>query len=167
VVTASTRCSLLSSPKTGETLAGVPNGQRRGQHRADHVTVRDRAIAQLPEEIARGHRVGDDPKIRRREVVVRADSAGSTEGLLSACRSRNVTFFVTARQHLQVMPAVSDAVGLESVWGPALGRDWDLREALGVRAHLAHRCPQAAFGHPASSGASRFAPVLNGASSGA
>ena len=118
---------------TGETLAGVLRPGNAGANTvADHVTVLDRAIAQLPQEIARGHRAGDDPKLLKREVVVRADSAGCTEGFLTACRERNVTFYVTARQNPQVTAAVSDAVGLESVWEPALRQDGDLREGTSV-----------------------------------
>ena len=45
---------------------------------------------------------------------------------------RNVTFYVTARQNAQVMAAVSDAVGLEGVWDPALSQDGELREGTSV-----------------------------------
>ena len=55
------------------------------------------AIAQLPAEIASRPPRGDDAHLVEREVVVRADSAGCTEGFLAACRDRNVGFFVSAR----------------------------------------------------------------------
>jgi hypothetical protein len=105
---------------TGEVLSGILRPGNAGANTvADHVTVLDAAIAQLPEAIAAGHRVGDGCDLATRSVVVRADSAGCTEGFLAACRERNVTYFVTARSNPQVSAAVLDAIGLESVWEPA------------------------------------------------
>lgn len=119
--------------QTGETLASVLRAGNAGANTvADHVVVLDRAIAQLPEAIARGHRAGDDPELVEREIVVRADSAGCTEGFLTACRERNVTFYVTARHNAQVAAAVSDAAGLEEVWEPALYQGGELREGASV-----------------------------------
>lgn len=40
---------------------------------ADHDAVLDAAIAQLPEEIAVGHRAGDEASLVRRAVQVRVD----------------------------------------------------------------------------------------------
>ena len=76
---------------TGETLAGLLRPGNAGANTvADHVTVLDQAISQLPAAVALGHRAGDDPAVGERELVVRADSAGCTEGFLTACRARNV-----------------------------------------------------------------------------
>ena len=108
---------------TGETLAGVLRPGNAGANTvADHVTVLDQAIAQLPGQISAGHVVGDDADMAEHAVVVRADSAGCTEGFLSACRARNVGFFVTARSNTQVTAAIDDAEGLEAVWLTALNR---------------------------------------------
>jgi hypothetical protein len=105
---------------TGEVLSGILRPGNAGANTvADHVTVLDAAIAQLPEAIAAAHRVVDGCDLATRSVVVRADSAGCTEGFLAACRERNVTYFVTARSNPQVSAAVLDAIGLESVWEPA------------------------------------------------
>lgn len=107
---------------TGETLAAVLRPGNAGANTvADHVSVLDQAIRQLPAAIAAGHGVGDDPGIAERDVVVRADSAGCTEGFLAACRARNVGFFVTARSNPQVTAAIDAADGLEQVWSPARG----------------------------------------------
>ena len=95
---------------------------------ADHVSVLDAGIAQLPEAIRAGHRAGDDPSSVDRAVVVRADSAGCTEGFLSACRERNVGFFVTARSNPQVTAAIFDAIGVEEVWLPALSQAGEEKE---------------------------------------
>ncbi|MDA8047461.1 MAG: hypothetical protein M0Z30_19865 [Actinomycetota bacterium] len=43
----------------------------------DLVGVLDAAIAGLPEQIAAGHHVGDDPALVARAVQVRSDSAAS------------------------------------------------------------------------------------------
>ena len=87
----------------------------------------DTAIGQLPAEIAVGHRVGDDPNLASREVVVRADSAGCTEGFLSACRQRNIGFYVSARSNTQVTEAIFDAIGVDGVWLPALSQDGETK----------------------------------------
>lgn len=108
---------------TGETLSAVLRPGNAGANTvADHVTVLDQAIGQLPVEVSRGHAVGDDAGVAERTVVVRADSAGCTEGFLTACRDRNVGFFVTARSNPQVTAAINDAEGLEQVWLTALDR---------------------------------------------
>jgi len=118
---------------TGEVLAALLRpGNATANTVADHLVVLDGAVAQLPGEIAAGHHVGEDPALVRRPVVVRADSAGCTEGFLAACRARNVGFFVTARSNTQVTGAILDAVGLEDVWEPAIGQDGDPREGAAV-----------------------------------
>lgn len=105
---------------TGETLAGLLRAGNAGANTvADHVTVLDQAIDQLPAEIALGHRAGDDEALTGREVIVRADSAGCTEGFLAACRARNVGYFVSARKNPQVTEAIFDAEGIEPVWQTA------------------------------------------------
>lgn len=114
---------------TGETLAAVLRSGNAGANTvADHVTVLDQAIAQLPAGITAGHRVGDDPDRVERGVVVRADSAGCTEGFLAACRARNVGFYVTARSNPQLTEAIDAADGLEQVWAAALDRNRNVRD---------------------------------------
>ena len=73
---------------------------------ADHVAVLDQAIAQLPAEIAVGHRDGDDPSLVRRPVQVRCDSAGCTD-FVWRCRDRNVGFAVVARTNASIHAAIS------------------------------------------------------------
>jgi len=65
---------------TGETLGvQLRPGNAGANTIADHVTVLDQAIAQLPAEIAVGHHDGEDPALVRRAVRVRCDSAGCTD----------------------------------------------------------------------------------------
>jgi hypothetical protein len=118
---------------TGEVLSGVLRPGNAGANTvSDHLEVLDQAIAQLPAAIATGHRSGDDATTTNRTVVVRADSAGCTEGFLAGCRARNVNFFVTARSNPQVTAAVLDAIGIETVWEPARTQGGELRQGAAV-----------------------------------
>jgi|HubBroStandDraft_1064217.scaffolds.fasta_scaffold53978_2 hypothetical protein len=111
---------------TGETLAALLRAGNAGANTvADHVTVLDAAVAQLPAEIASGHRADDDVELVGRDIVVRADSAGCTEGFLSACRDRNIGFYVSARSNPQVSAAIFDAIGIEEVWLRSLTQNGD------------------------------------------
>ena len=118
---------------TGETLAALLRPGNAGANTvADHLVVLDGALAQLPAQIVAGHRRGDDPALVTRAVVVRADSAGCTEGFLSACRERNIGFFVSARSNPQVSAAICDAMGLEEAWEPAITQDGGPKEGAAV-----------------------------------
>ncbi|MHB8296120.1 MAG: hypothetical protein ACYDH5_16190 [Acidimicrobiales bacterium] len=57
---------------------------------ADHLEVLGATLAQLPTDVAGGHRVGDDPEEVTRNVIARTDPAGCTEGFVEGCRGRNV-----------------------------------------------------------------------------
>jgi hypothetical protein len=118
---------------TGEALSAILRPGNAGANTvADHITVLDGAISQLPGYIGAGHSEGDDKSLVEREVIVRADSAGCTKGFLSACDSRNVGFFVTARANSQVHSAIFDAEGLEGVWVQAICQNGDPREDAAV-----------------------------------
>ncbi len=119
--------------QTGETLAALLRPGNAGANTvADHVTVLDAAIGQLPGEISAGHHDGDDSDEVGRPLVVRADSAGCTEGFLAACRARNVGFFVSARSNAQVTAAIFDAIGIEEVWLPSLTQDGEEKDESAV-----------------------------------
>src|SRR5487761_2291761 len=80
---------LVFSDQTGECLSGMLRpGNATANAVSDHVAVLDEAIAQLPSEIAAGHQGGDAPALVVRDIVIRSDSAGCTEGFLAACRAR-------------------------------------------------------------------------------
>ncbi|MCL4413583.1 MAG: hypothetical protein M1522_02350 [Actinobacteria bacterium] len=118
---------------TGDTLGALLRPGNAGANTvADRVSVLDAGIDGLPQEIAAGHRVGDDPDHVRRAVVLRADSGAYTKGFLSACRSRNVGFFVSARSNAQVTAAIFDTIGIEEVWLPALAQDGDEKDESAV-----------------------------------
>jgi hypothetical protein len=75
---------------TGETLAALLRLGNAGANTvADHLVVLDAGLAQLPPEVALGHRPGD------------------------------IGFFVSARSNAQVSAAIFDAIGMDEVWLPA------------------------------------------------
>ena len=118
---------------TGETLSALLRPGNAGSNTvADHITVLDDAIAQLPAHIAAGHHEGDHSDLVQRDIIMRADSAGCTEDFLEACRARNVGFYVSARRNAQVTAAIFDAIGIEEVWLPAVAQDGELKEGAAV-----------------------------------
>lgn len=98
---------------------------------ADHAAVLDQAIAQLPEEIAVGHRPGDDPALVQRAVQVRVDSAGCTD-FVWHCRTRNVGFAVVARSNASIHAAISRVAWDDDAWVPARRQDGDERPGAAV-----------------------------------
>ena len=95
------------------------------------VPLLDAAIAQLPEEIAVGHRPGDDASLVRRPVQVRTDSAGCTDFVWHA-RSRNVGFAVVARSNASIHAAISRVAFDEDRWQPAVRQDGEERPGAAV-----------------------------------
>jgi hypothetical protein len=117
---------------TGETLAvRLRPGNAGANNIADHVAVLDGAIAQLPAEIAVGHRPGDNPLLVRRQVQVRVDSAGCTD-FVWAARARNVGFAVVARSNASIHAAISRIAFDDDAWQPALRQDGDERQGAAV-----------------------------------
>lgn len=118
---------------TGECLsARLRPGNATANQVSDLLAVLDEAIGQLPEDLAHGHHRGDDPGSVHRDVVVRSDSAGCSEGFLAGCRSRNVRFAVTARTNAQLQGVIFDVEGLEDLWQPAVTQDGEFREGAAV-----------------------------------
>jgi hypothetical protein len=118
---------------TGETLAALLRpGNATANNAADHLTVLDNAIGQLPADIAAGHRPGDDPAAVSRPVMVRADSAGATAGFVRGCRDRNIGFAVVARKNSQIHGAISKIELDDDRWTPALTQAGDERAGAAV-----------------------------------
>lgn len=118
---------------TGEALAGLLRPGNAGANSIeDHLAVLDAAIAQLPAEIAAGHRDGDDPAATARAVRVRTDSAGCSARFAAACRARNVGFSVVARSNRQVHAAISRVVDDDDRWTVAAGSDGEVRDRSAV-----------------------------------
>lgn len=113
---------------TGEALAAMLRpGNAAANTVTDHLAVLDAAIAQLPAEIAAGHRDGDDAALVGRAVRVRTDSAGCTHGFVTGCRARNIEFAVVARANASIHAAISriHAHDPDRRWQPARRRSGD------------------------------------------
>jgi hypothetical protein len=110
---------------TGEGMSGrLRPGNAGANTAADHITVLDDALAQIPD----AHRHGTD-------ILVRTDSAGSAKSFLSHVRGLRMcgirTFFSVGyavtepiRRAIRALP--------EQVWHPALNQDGALRESAEV-----------------------------------
>ena len=95
---------------TGEALAGVLRPGNAGSGTAaDHVTVLDDALAQLPV----------DPNDV--EVIARADSAGWSHGFVEHCRHRQVRFVIGHRLSVDIAKSLLDVP--ERAWQPAISAD--------------------------------------------
>jgi hypothetical protein len=121
---------LCFADATGEALAArLRPGNAGANTVVDHLGVLDDAVAQLPAEVAAGHRPGDSCELAARPVVVRTDSAGCTHGFVTGCRDRNIGFAVVARSNKQVAAAISRTFTETGTgrWAPARRQDGELR----------------------------------------
>lgn len=117
--------------ETGEALAMLLRPGNAGANTAaDHVTVLDAALAQLPAEIRDRER--DEPA----EMLARADAAGATHAFAAALRERRVRFSLGYY--------VTDTVGLaalaldDEAWHPALNADGQPRDGAWVAELTGH-----------------------------
>jgi hypothetical protein len=111
--------------ETGEALAMVLRPGNAGANTAaDHITVLDAALAQLPHDARDRHAGGPV------EILARSDSAGATHAFAAALRQRRVRFslgyYVT-----ETVGAAALALG-EKAWRPAHNADGDAREGAWV-----------------------------------
>lgn len=108
---------------TGEALAGMlREGRAASNTPADHISVLDQALAQIPA----AHRHGDD-------ILIRSDSAGCTYSLLAHIRGlrrqgMRTYFSLGVAITEPVREAIRQAVG----WVSALDRDGELRDGAEV-----------------------------------
>jgi len=102
--------------ETREALGGLLRPGNAGSNTAeDHKTVIDLALAQIPAKY-----------IESIEILVRADSAGATHGLLDYCREGNLRFSVGYELTEQVRAAILQIP--EDTWVPALAQDGSVRD---------------------------------------
>jgi len=102
---------------TGEALAGILRpGNAAANSVADHFSVLDAAIAQLPTEISVGHHVGNDTATVWRRVQVRTDSAGCSTKFVAGCRQRNIGFAVVARSNANIHKGISRIAHDDKRW---------------------------------------------------
>jgi hypothetical protein len=110
---------LCCEATSGEALAGILRPGNAGANTAaDHVTVLEAALAQLPEgTLSRG-------------TLVRCDSAGATHDFLEAVVARGLAFSVGFDLTERVRAAILALA--ESAWVPALDSEGDAREGAWV-----------------------------------
>jgi hypothetical protein len=102
--------------ETREALGGLLRPGNAGSNTAaDHKTVIDRALAQVPAQY-----------IEALEILVRADSAGATHDLVDYCREGNMRFSVGYELTESVRTAILEIP--EDAWVPALDQDGSARE---------------------------------------
>jgi Transposase DDE domain group 1 len=102
--------------ETRESLGALLRPGNAGSNTADdHVAVLDLALAQIPANYVEGL-----------EILVRADSAGATHGLVDYCREANMRFSVGYELTEQVRAAILQIP--EDAWVPALDQDGSVRE---------------------------------------
>lgn len=108
---------------TGETLAGrLRPGNAAPNNTADLLSVIDEAVSQLPDQVAAGHRPGDDPGLAAIQILMRSDSAGENS-FAEGCRERNIGFQTVARKKQAVSAAISVVNEDQGRWTPALHQD--------------------------------------------
>jgi hypothetical protein len=102
--------------ETREALGGLLRPGNAGANTAaDHVALLDRALEQIPAE-----------HIERIEILVRADTAGATHGLVDYCRDARLRFSVGYELTEPVRTAILELP--EDGWVPALDRDGSERD---------------------------------------
>jgi hypothetical protein len=108
---------------TREALAGLLREGRAGSNTtADHITVLDRALEQIPDT----HRHGTD-------ILIRSDSAGCTYGFLAHIRSLRAhgvrTFFSVG---VAITEPIRAAIRAATGWIPAVDADGELRDGAQI-----------------------------------
>ena len=102
--------------ETREAMGGLLRAGNAGSNTAeDHQTVIDRALAQIPAEY-----------IESLEILVRADTAGATHGLVDYCRDGNMRFSVGFELTEPIRAAILEIP--EDAWVVALDQDGSERE---------------------------------------
>ena len=102
--------------ETREALGGLLRPGNAGSNTADdHVAVLDRALAQIPAEY-----------VESLEILVRADSAGATHGLIDYCREGNMRFSVGYELTEPVRAAI--LANPRGCWVAALDQDGSERK---------------------------------------
>lgn len=102
---------------------GLPAGMLRpgnatANNAGDQLAVVDEAIGALPAPWRAGHAPGDDPSLVRRQLLVRADTAGGSNKMLTGLAARNVIFSVGMRTSGEAV-AGTQAID-HTTWRPAV-----------------------------------------------
>ena len=106
-----------------EALSGLLREGRAGSNTtADHITVLDQALAQIPD----AQRYGT-------EILVRSDSAGCTHGFLAHIRTlRGHGIDARFSVGVAITEPIREAIGQAAGWIPAIDADGDLRDGAEI-----------------------------------
>jgi Transposase DDE domain group 1 len=108
---------------TREALSGMLREGRAGSNTtADHITVLDAALAQIPD----AYRYGTP-------ILIRSDSAGCTYGFLAHIRSlRELGIDIRFSVGVAITEPIRDAIRAATDWLPAVDADGDLRDGAEI-----------------------------------
>jgi hypothetical protein len=108
---------------TREALSGMLREGRAGSNTtADHITVLDRALQQIPD----AHRYGTP-------ILIRSDSAGCTHGFLAHIRSlREHGVDTCFSVGVAITEPIREAIRAATDWIPALDSDGDFRDGAEI-----------------------------------
>jgi hypothetical protein len=108
---------------TREALSGMLREGRAGSNTtADHITVLDAALAQIPDT----HRYGT-------EILIRSDSAGCTHGFLAHIRAlREHGIDTRFSVGVAITEPIREAIRAATDWIPALDSDGQLRDGAEI-----------------------------------
>jgi hypothetical protein len=111
---------------TGEPVAAVLRKGNAGSNTcADHVTVLDLALAQLPEPVRAADEQG------KRAILVRTDAAGATQGFTARITELGMTFSVGAYlHHFDILTVLARIP--KTAWTPAYNADGQQRDGAWV-----------------------------------
>jgi hypothetical protein len=111
---------------TGEPVAGLLRRGNAGSNTtADHITVLDQALAQLPEDLTT---VDEDGK---RAILVRTDAAGATHGFAARIHDLRTQFSLGASlQHFDI-PTLLTRIP-KKAWAPAYNAEGNPRDGAWV-----------------------------------
>ena len=106
-----------------EALSGLLREGRAGSNTtADHITVLDQALAQIPD----AQRYGT-------EILVRSDSAGCTHGFLAHIRTlRGHGIDARFSVGVAITEPIREVIGQAAGWIPAIDADGDLRDGAEI-----------------------------------
>lgn len=114
---------------------GLPAGMLRpgnatANNAGDQLAVVDEAIGALPAPWRAGHAPGDDPSLVRRQLLVRADTAGGSNKMLTGLAARNVIFSVGMRTSGEAVAGIQ-AID-DRTWRPAVDVNGQPRDGAQV-----------------------------------
>ena len=117
--------------ETREALGGLLRPGNAGSNTAeDHKAVIDRALAQIPAEY-----------VETLEILVRADTAGATHGLVDYCREANMRFSVGYELTERVRAAILEIPEDAWVLGARPGRHRRATTVRSLRSPTRSICP--------------------------